>query len=44
MSGAVPATEQSGNEMQGNDFGPGPAPGLLTGTLTALDPSTVRAQ
>jgi hypothetical protein len=43
MSGAVPATEQSGNEMQGNDFGPGPAPSLLTGTLTALDPSTVRA-
>ena len=43
MSGAVPGTEQSGNEMQGNDFGPGPAPGLLTGTLTALDPSTVRA-
>jgi hypothetical protein len=42
MSGAVPGTEQSGNEMQGNDFGPGPAPGLLTGTLTALDPSTVR--
>lgn len=42
MSGAVPATEQSGNEMQGNDFGPGPAPGLLTGTLTALDPTTVR--
>jgi hypothetical protein len=42
MSGAVPATEQSGNEMQGNDFGPGPAPGPLTGTLTALDPSTVR--
>jgi hypothetical protein len=43
MSGAVPATEQSGNEMQGNDFGPGPDPDLTTGTLTALDPSAVRA-
>lgn len=42
MSGAVPGTEQSGNEMQGNDFGPGPAPSLLTGTLTALNPSDVR--
>jgi hypothetical protein len=29
--------------MQGNDFGPGPDASLLTGTLTALDPSTVRA-
>ncbi|MCK7502165.1 MAG: hypothetical protein MZW92_78825 [Comamonadaceae bacterium] len=43
MSGAVPATEQSINEMQGNDFGPGPASSLTTGTLTLLDPSTVRA-
>lgn len=42
MSGAVPGTEQSGNEMQGNDFGPGPDPDLLTGTLTALNPSDVR--
>lgn len=42
MSGAVPGTEQSGNEMQGNDFGPGPDPGLLTGTLTVLNPSDVR--
>jgi hypothetical protein len=42
MSGAVPGTEQSGNEMQGNDFGPGPEPGELTGTLTLLDPATVR--
>lgn len=42
MSGAVPGTEQSGNEMQGNDFGPGPAPSLETGTLTVLDPSSVR--
>jgi hypothetical protein len=42
MSGAVPGTEQSGNEMQGNDFGPGPTPSLNTGTLTVLDPTTVR--
>ena len=42
MSGAVPGTEQSGNEMQGNDFGPGPTPGEQTGTLTLLDPATVR--
>jgi hypothetical protein len=41
MSGAVPGTEQSGNEMQGNDFGPGgsvPYPG----TQTLVDPTTVR--
>ena len=43
MSGAVPGTEQSGNEMQGADFGPGPDPGLLTGTQTLLDPTTIRA-
>ncbi len=43
MSGAVPGTEQSGNEMQGTDFGPGPDPGLLTGTLTLFDPATVRS-
>jgi hypothetical protein len=42
MSGAVPGTEQSGNEMQGNDFGPGPTPALNTGTLTLLDPTNVR--
>ena len=42
MSGAVPGTEQSGNEMQGTDFGPGPAPSLLTGTQTLLDPAAVR--
>jgi hypothetical protein len=40
MSGAVPATEQSGNEMQGNDFGPGT--GTFPGTQTLLDPATVR--
>ena len=41
MSGAVPGTEQSGNEMQGNDFGPGD---MVTnpGTQTLLDPTTVR--
>jgi hypothetical protein len=42
MSGAVPGTEQSGNEMQGTDFGPGPAPSLLTGTQILLDPAAVR--
>ncbi len=41
MSGAVPGTEQSGNEMQGTDFGPGPA-SMLTGTRKLLDPTTVR--
>jgi len=42
MSGAVPGTEQSGNEMQGTDFGPG---GALTypGTRTLVDPTTIRA-
>jgi hypothetical protein len=40
MSGAVPGTEQSGNEMQGNDFGPGT--GTNPGTVTLLDPTTVR--
>jgi hypothetical protein len=42
MSGAVPGTQQSGNEMQGTDFGPGgvvPFPG----TQTLLDPTTVRS-
>jgi len=41
MSGAVPGTEQSGNEMQGTDFGPGgavPNPGVQT----LLDPTSVR--
>ena len=41
MSGAVPGTEQSGNELQGSDFGPGgtrPNPG----TQMLLDPSTIR--
>jgi hypothetical protein len=41
MSGAVPGTEQSGNEMQGNDFGPGEAV-TYPGTQTLLDPTTVR--
>ena len=40
MSGAVPGTEQSGNEMQGNDFGPGA--GDWPGTGILLDPATVR--
>jgi hypothetical protein len=41
MSGAVPGTEQSGNEAQGTDFGPGT--GTWPGTQTLLDPTTVRA-
>lgn len=41
MSGAVPGTEQSGNEIQGADFGPGEPP-PETGTQTLLDPTTVR--
>jgi hypothetical protein len=36
MSGAVPGTEQSGNEMQGNDFGPAEE-SLPTGILTPAD-------
>jgi len=40
MSGAVPGTEQSGNEIQGTDFGPGT--GIWPGTRTLLDPTTVR--
>ena len=42
MSGAVPGTEQSGNEMQGTDFGPGPDASLLTGTQVLIDPTSVR--
>lgn len=40
MSGAVPGTEQSGNEIQGTDFGPGVQP--WTGSQTLLDPAQVR--
>lgn len=40
MSGAVPGTEQSGNETQGTDFGPGTAPN--PGTRTFVNPATVR--
>lgn len=40
MSGAVPGTQQSGNEIQGTDFGPGTAPN--PGTRTLVDPTTVR--
>jgi hypothetical protein len=42
MSGAVPGTEQSGNEMQGTDFGPG---GVVAypGTQTLVDPTAVRS-
>ena len=41
MSGAVPGTEQSGNEIQGTDFGPG-GPGGQPGSRTLIDPATVR--
>jgi hypothetical protein len=41
MSGAVPGTEQSGNEAQGADFGPGGAV-AYPGTQTLVDPTTVR--
>lgn len=42
MSGAVPGTEQSGNEAQGTDFGPGGAVNY-PGTRTFIDPRAVRA-
>ncbi len=45
MSGAVPGTEQSGNEIQGADFGPGGEgndEGNNEGTQTLLDPTTLR--
>lgn len=40
MSGAVPGTQQTGNEAQGTDFGGGnlPSPGVQT----LVDPTTVR--
>jgi len=41
MSGAVPGTEQSGNEAQGTDFGPNTLPN--PGTQTLVDPTVVRA-
>ncbi len=40
MSGAVPGTEQSGNEMQGTDFGSGD--GSYPGTQALVDPTSVR--
>lgn len=40
MSGAVPGTQQSGNEAQGTDFGPGNLPS--PGTRVLVDPTTVR--
>ena len=40
MSGAVPGTDQSIAETQGNDFGPG-ANGV-PGTQTMLDPTTIK--
>jgi len=41
MSGAVPGTEQSGNETQGTDFGPGGS-GWSAGTQTLIDPGSIR--
>ena len=40
MSGAVPGTDQSINEIQGNDFGPGT--GAYVGTQTMLNPVAVK--
>lgn len=42
MSGAVPGTDQSINEVQGTDFGPGPAGSLLGGTRAMVDPTLVK--
>ena len=42
MSGAVPGTDQSINEIQGNDYGPGPGVSLLEGTGAMVDPTTVK--
>jgi hypothetical protein len=39
MSGPVPGTDQSINEIQGSDYGPGPVPGTLTGTQIVTDPT-----
>jgi len=41
MSGAVPGTEQSGNELQGTDFGPG-GEGAYPGSRALLDPTSLR--
>lgn len=46
MSGAVPGTEQSINELQGTDFGinvPGGGQGHATATGTLVDPTIVRS-
>ncbi len=40
MSGPVPGTQQTINEAQGTDFGPGS--GASPGTQTLVDPTTVR--
>jgi hypothetical protein len=42
MSGAVPGTDQSINEIQGGDYGPGPTVGELAGTGALIDPRTVK--
>jgi hypothetical protein len=42
MSGAVPGTDQSINEIQGTDYGPVAAPGQLGGTRAMVDPTTVK--
>jgi hypothetical protein len=42
MSGAVPGTDQSIDEIQGTDFGPGPEASLLGGTLAMVDPTLVK--
>jgi len=40
MSGAVPGTDQSINEIQGNDFGPGGT--VNPGTTTVVDPISIK--
>ena len=40
MSGAVPGTDQSINEIQGNDFGPGGT--VNPGSQTVLDPIALK--
>jgi len=42
MSGAVPGTDQSINETQGTDFGPGPYSTLTGGTGAMIDPTLVK--
>jgi hypothetical protein len=42
MSGAVPGTDQSINEIQGTDYGPGVGTQPYAGTRTLIDPTMVK--